>query len=169
MRAQSARTLAAAVLALPLAAACGGEAETRTDAPSAARVVVSDRYVVRKSARGFEATLAALYEALDRRDLTVFAVIDHAAAAEGAGASLPPTTVVIFGDPEAGTPLMAAAPVMGAELPLRALIYERDGEAFVAMTGMANLARTYQLRDRMDVVDAVERTLAEIAGEVAGP
>ena len=157
------------VLAAALLAACGDQREAPREEPGVQRVVVQDRFAVRQSTRGFDATLSALFEALDRRDLTVFAVIDHAAAAQGVGAELAPTTVVIFGDPEAGTPLMEAVPIMGAELPLRALVYERGGDVFVAMTGMANLARTYPLEDRAEIVSRTERALVEIANEVVGP
>ena len=153
-------------VALAGVAACGGADAERGVVIAEQRVVVQDRFAIRRSAHGFDATLSRLLEALDRRDLTVFAVIDHAAAARDAGADLAPTTVVIFGNPEAGTPLMRAAPVMGAELPLRALVYERDGSVFIAVTGMANLARTYPLAEQAGIVDRVEATLAEIADEV---
>ena len=158
----------AALAMMPALAGCA-EAETQRAEDAVSRVVVQDRFAVRRSAVGFDATLSRLLEALDRRDLTVFAVIDHAAAAQGAGAVLPPTTVVIFGNPQAGTPLMRAAPVMGAELPLRALVYERGGEVFLAVTGMANLARAYPLDDEAAVVDRVAGALAEIADEVTAP
>ena len=160
------RTMLAATALL---AACGSERGAPREEPDVQRVVVQDRFAVRQSTRGFDATLSALFEALDRRDLTVFAVIDHAAAAQGVGVALPPTTVVIFGDPEAGTPLMEAVPVMGAELPLRALVYERGGDVFVATTGMANLARTYPLEGQEEIVIKAERALVEIANEVVGP
>ena len=161
--------LAAGLAALGALAACGGGGIEATSEPTVQRVVVQDRYAVRQSTRGFDATLSALFEALDRRDLTVFAVIDHAAAARGVGAELAPTTVVIFGNPEAGTPLMRSVAVMGAELPLRALVFERGGEVFLATTGMANLARTYPLDEQREVVAKVDRALGEIANEVVGP
>ena len=155
---------------LALLAACGGEAEpARGQGDAAQAVVTQDRFVVRKSVRDFDATLSALLEAVDRRDLTVFAVIDHAAAARGAGADLPPTTVVIFGNPDAGTACIKGVPVMGAELPLRALVYERDGEVFVAATGIANLSRTYALTDQAAILDRAEQALSDILNEVAAP
>ena len=160
-----------AVLLAALLPACG-EAEPGVqigaEARPAPRVVVQDRYVVRQSGLGFEDTLSALYEALDRRDLTVFAVIDHAAAAAAEGLELPPTTVVVFGDPALVTPLMAEVGVLGAELPLRALVYERRGEVFLATTGMANLARTYPLSNQTQRIEAAQRALSEIADEVTG-
>lgn len=163
------RALIGAALTLGVLAGCdtGGTSQSES-AAAPARVFVQDRYVVRESAQSFEATLSDLLEALDRRDLTVFAVIDHAAAAQGASLTLAPTTVVIFGNPKAGTALMKAEPVLGAELPLRGLVYEREGEVFLAMTGAANLGRTYPLDEQTAILDKIAQTLDEIANDVAG-
>lgn len=135
-------------------------------AASVSDVIVQDRFDVTTSPHGHRETLARLLEALDRRDLTVFAVIDHAAAASSVGAALPPSTLVIFGDPRAGTPLMRDVPLMGMELPLRALVYEADGEARLAVTGAANLARTYPLDGQAAILDRVAELTDGIAAEV---
>ena len=136
-----------------------------TEAPRA--VLVQDRFGVSRSQYDAPATLARLLEALDRRELQVFAVIDHAAAAEGVGAEMPFATLVIFGDPQAGTPLMQAVPLMAAELPLRALVYEQQGEVFVAVTGIDNLARRYPLDAQAEILGRVQRALNDIRAEVA--
>ena len=65
-------------------------------------------------------------EALDKRHLTVFARIDHAAGAKDAGMDLRPTAVVIFGSAKAGTPLMQADQAVGIDLPLKALVWQDD-------------------------------------------
>ncbi len=75
-----------------------------------------------RSAYDFAATLAGLRDALSRRGLTVFAEIDHAAGAREAGMELPDETVIVFGNPRAGTPLMRDDPRVGIELPLRMLV-----------------------------------------------
>ena len=49
-------------------------------------------------------TSRRLKAAITAAGLTVFAHIDHAAAAGAVGLSLPFTDVLIFGDPKAGTP-----------------------------------------------------------------
>lgn len=152
---------------------CGGEepAALGPEAPAAAPPVAlaQDRYVLTESAFGFDQTLSRLFEALDRRELTVFAVIDHVAAARSVGADLPPTTVVVFGDPRGGTPLMAAVPVLGAELPLRALVFERDGAVFLAVTGIDNIARTYPLDEQEQITGAIAEMLGGVSAEVTTP
>lgn len=69
-------------------------------------------------------TLQRLRAALSAKAITVFAEIDHAAGATGVGLVLRPTTVVIFGNPVAGTPLMQAAQTTGIDLPLKILVWQ---------------------------------------------
>ena len=74
----------------------------------------------------FEQTAARLDTELARRGLEVFARIDHAAGARSLGIEMPPTLVVLFGSPRAGTPLMLEAPDLAVDLPLRLLVRERS-------------------------------------------
>ncbi len=74
----------------------------------------------------FQETLDRLKAGIASRGMTVFAVIDHAQGAAEAGLQLRPTTLLIFGNAKAGTPLMQANPIVGLDLPLRALVWE-DG------------------------------------------
>jgi uncharacterized protein (DUF302 family) len=69
-------------------------------------------------------TLQRLLAALAAKGISVFAQIDHAAGAAGVGMNLRPTTVVIFGNPVAGTPLMQAAQTAGIDLPLKILVWQ---------------------------------------------
>jgi uncharacterized protein (DUF302 family) len=79
------------------------------------------------SAHDFATTLARLTAALEAKGIAVFARIDHAAGAARAGLSLRPTTLLIFGNPAAGTPLMQDAQTAGIDLPLKILVWEADG------------------------------------------
>jgi uncharacterized protein (DUF302 family) len=86
-----------------------------------------------RSSRSFAETLGKFTGALAARGVQVFAQIDHAQNARDAGLPLPPTTVVIFGAAQAGTPLMEAHQTLGLDLPLRALIREdAAGAVFIA-------------------------------------
>jgi uncharacterized protein (DUF302 family) len=71
-------------------------------------------------------TVQRLEAAFTGKGLKVFAVIDHSGEAEKAGLKMPPTKVVLFGSPKAGTPLMVAAPSLAIDLPLKALVAEDD-------------------------------------------
>ena len=77
-----------------------------------------------ESPYSFADTLARLQTALEGKSFRIFATIDHRAAARSVGLDLPPTTVVFYGNPKGGTPLMLAAPDFALELPLRVLVRE---------------------------------------------
>jgi uncharacterized protein (DUF302 family) len=89
--------------------------------------------MVRLPVRGSVADAwARLEAAVAARGLTVFARIDFAADAAAAGLTLRPTRLLVFGNSRAGTPLLAAAPTVGIDLPLKVLIWEAaDGTATV--------------------------------------
>ena len=53
------------------------------------------------------------------KGLKVFAVIDHSAEASQVGLRLREPTLVVFGDPPAGTPVMVAAPLAALDFPLK--------------------------------------------------
>ncbi|MGI9411847.1 MAG: DUF302 domain-containing protein [Hyphomicrobiaceae bacterium] len=85
------------------------------------------------SANSAKATLAKLDKAIKARGLKVFTHIDHAAAAKEFGTSMPPATVVVFGNPKGGTPNFLKQPTLAIDLPLKMLVWENaDGKAFVS-------------------------------------
>jgi len=86
-----------------------------------------------QSVHDFETTLARLLEALEAKGITIFARIDHAAGAESVGLRLRPTTLVVFGNPAAGTPLMQATQTAGIDLPLKVLVWQ-DANGSVSLT-----------------------------------
>ena len=77
---------------------------------------------------GFAATLDRVVGAIERAGLKVFTKIDHAAAADAVGLAMPPTTVILYGRPEGGTPVMLAAPNAALDLPLRVLVRQDAGD-----------------------------------------
>jgi uncharacterized protein (DUF302 family) len=68
-------------------------------------------------------TLDRLQAALSAAGIPLFGRIDHAAAASGAGLDLRPTTVLIYGNPQAGTKLMQIDQRAGIDLPLKILVW----------------------------------------------
>src|SRR5271168_3726007 len=78
-------------------------------------------------------TVSRFEAALKDKGMTLFARIDHAAGATEAGLSLRPTTLLIFGNAKAGTPLMQADQTIGIDLPLRALVWQdAAGKTFLS-------------------------------------
>ncbi|QHE94364.1 DUF302 domain-containing protein [Pandoraea fibrosis] len=71
----------------------------------------------------FYATLTRVIDALKQHGMTIFADIDQSAAAASAGLALRPTRLLLFGNPKGGTPVMAANPHAGLELPLKVMVW----------------------------------------------
>ena len=74
-----------------------------------------------------EETVQRIQNTVAEKGLQVFAVIDHSGEARKVGLKMPPTKVLIFGSPQAGTPLMLASPSLAIDLPLKALVAEDAG------------------------------------------
>jgi uncharacterized protein (DUF302 family) len=105
--------------------------------------------VSKPSPRSVAGTVSRLTELIAAKGMTLFAVIDQQAAARGASMDLRDTTLVLFGSPAAGTPVMAAVPLAALDLPLKVLIWDDGGQATVTYTAPAALAARYQLSDEL--------------------
>jgi uncharacterized protein (DUF302 family) len=77
-----------------------------------------------KSPHGPKDTMDRLETLLKQKGLTIFARIDHAAGAARIGQTLRPTEVLIFGNPQGGTPFMQCTQTVGIDLPLKALVWQ---------------------------------------------
>jgi uncharacterized protein (DUF302 family) len=82
--------------------------------------------VTRPSAHNVRTTLDRFGAAVREAGWIVFTEVDHAAAAQAVGMTLRARTVVLFGNPRAGTPPMAAKPTLAIDLPMRVLVWEDD-------------------------------------------
>jgi uncharacterized protein (DUF302 family) len=87
-------------------------------APSVAGVVSSP------SPFAGDATLGRLKSCVERHHLTLFAQIAHRDEAQRVGLTRPEAHLLIFGSPQAGTPLMIASPLLARALPLKALVWQ---------------------------------------------
>jgi len=102
--------------------------------------------VSKRSPRSASDTVARLLELLGNKGLKVFAVIDQQAEARAVGLELRETTLVVFGNPAAGTGVMVASPLAALDLPLKVLIWvDRDRGTLVSYTTPAALAARYDL------------------------
>ena len=106
----------------------------------------SDTQITSKiSPRSVGDTVARLTSILDEKKVTIFAVIDQSAAAREVGQELRETTLVIFGSPAAGTPVMVAAPLAALDLPLKVLIWADGDQTKVTYYSPATIAARYGL------------------------
>src|SRR6201996_5365675 len=98
-----------------------------------AGTVPVDGIVNTRSPLPLEGTVERLTQLINGAGATLFGVIDQSSEAEQAGLTLRPTRLLIFGNPAAGTPVMAAAPLAALDLPLKILVWQ-DGEGAVWIT-----------------------------------
>lgn len=105
----------------------------------------AEETTVKTSPRTVAETVARLRELAQARGLHVFGVVDHAAAAAGAGLTLRETQVVLLGRPSAGTPVMEAVPLAALDLPLKVLVWADGPVTKVAHTRPAALAARWEI------------------------
>ncbi|MBZ5593985.1 MAG: DUF302 domain-containing protein [Acidobacteriia bacterium] len=113
-----------------------------------------------------EQTVGKLEEILRAKGVKLFALVDHSGEAERAGMHMPPTKLLIFGNPKAGTPLMIAAPSIAMDLPLKILVWEdANGKVWISHNDPTYLQARHglppQLMQNISVAEALATTAAE--------
>ena len=101
---------------------------------------------------------------LAAKGVTLFALVDHSGEAEKAGMKMPPTKLLIFGSPKAGTPVMLAAPSIALDLPLKILVWQdASGKVSVSYNSAAYLKERHGISDDLMKNLAVIEALASNA------
>ena len=126
----------------------------------ATSAMAAEGLVVKPSNYSVAETIDRLAAALESKGLTIFARIDHQAGAAGADLELPPTQVLIFGNPKLGTPLMSAAPTTAIDLPQKALAYEDgSGKVYLAYNDIGYLQARHGIEGRDEVIAKIRGAL----------
>lgn len=111
-------------------------------------------------------TVAKLKSILAAKGIQLFAEVDHSGEAAKAGFRMPPTQLLIFGNPKAGTPLMLAAPGIALDLPLKILVWEDgQGKVWLSWNGPDYLRARHHLEEKFTAVLAAAGVLAAAAAE----
>jgi uncharacterized protein (DUF302 family) len=119
---------------------------------------------------GAAETVERLQAVLATKGIHLFAHIDHAAEAKKAGLLLRPTQVLIFGNPQAGTPLMQSRQTVGLDLPLRVLVWEDEaGKVWLTYHPPSFLAQLHHVSDREEAVNSLDAGLASLARAATSP
>lgn len=126
------KTLPALIVATMLLGAC----TSLPDNPRKTPVVHAENKIMKqqtiKSKYSFEQTVERLTAAIQSKGMAVFSTIDHQQAAKEAGLDMQPATVIVFGNPKAGTPLMIQEPTFALQLPLKVLVTQVSDEVLVS-------------------------------------
>ena len=113
-----------------------------------------------------EETVEKLKGILQAKGVMLFTLVDHSGEAEKVGLTMPPTKLLIFGSPKAGTPLMQASPSIAIDLPLKILVAQDEaGKVWISYNSPEYLAERHGLPHDLLQNIAVVRTLAEKAAE----
>ncbi len=127
----------------------------------------ADNGIIHKlSNHSVDEALEKLKGILKAKGVTLFALVDHSGEAEKAGMKMRPTKLLVFGSPQAGTPLMLAAPSSAIDLPLKILIWEdAQAKVWVSYNSPAYLLQRHgvpqELLPNIAVVEAIAATVAE--------
>jgi uncharacterized protein (DUF302 family) len=121
---------------------------------------VPSQHTVDESVERLRGILAA-------KGVTLFALVDHSGEAEKVGMKMPPTKLLIFGSPKAGTPVMLAAPSIAIDLPLKLLVWQdAGGKAWISYNSPEYLRERHDVPDDlMQNLAVVEALAAKAAGE----
>ena len=126
---------------------------------------IANRVVSRKSRHRVDETVSRLTKLLETKGVTMFALVDHSGEAAKVGLKMPPTKLVIFGNPAAGTPVMLAAPSIAIDLPLKILVWEdAEGAAWLSWNSAEYLGQRHGVpAELLKVLGAAEG----LAGQAA--
>ena len=121
------------------------------------------------SIHNFDKTIELLKAEIQKHGATIFGIVDHRANALSVNLSLPPTTVIQFGNPKVGTPLIEDIRLFGLVLPLKLLIWEDDTKGVVvSYPNLFELAKMYELSPNLKgPIQLIMDNLAEIASSVS--
>ena len=132
-------------------------------------VAASDGLITVKSPHSAKDTMNRFEEIAKQRGLNVFARVDHAAGAAKINKTLRPTEVLIFGNPQGGTPFMECAQAVGIDLPLKALVWEdASSQVWLGYNDPAWLAKRHGVTE-CPAAGNLSKALAGLMGEATQP
>lgn len=126
---------------------------------AAGSVAHAEEWVIKSSPHDVTTTADRLEAIIAESPATLVARVDHQAAAADAGLTMNPATVLIFGNPDVGTPLMQADPRAALDLPLRVLIWQQDSGTKVGYLSVEAFAERYDLDDADEALAGMTQAL----------
>lgn len=119
--------------------------------------VAADGWIIKDSASSVAETADKLVAIIEDAPPSLFARIDHAAGAQNAGLELPEATLIIFGAPAIGTPIMQENIMAGLDLPVRVLIWDDGGQTKIGYLDPESLKKRYE-------IEGAEQAFQQMAG-----
>ena len=116
-----------------------------------------DEWIIKQSPDDVKTTTDRLVAVIAKASITLFARIDHQKGAKDAGLEMQPTTVVLFGNPKLGTPIMKANPRAAIDLPIKVLIWRENGKTQIGALAPSAFKARYG-------IEGVEKPFAKMNG-----
>ena len=124
----------------------------------------TDGLIKIRSKHSVNETLNNLETVLDKKGMTIFKRVDHAAGAQKAGLTLRPTELLIFGNPKVGTPLMLCSQTAAIDLPQKALAYkDESGQVWLTYNDPSYMAKRHDIKDCNTTIQKITNALAKFA------
>ncbi len=119
-----------------------------TIGPPAIHATDAEGVIKVRSTHSVADTVKRFESIFKKKGITLFAKVDHQAGAKKAGMTLRPTTLLIFGNPKLGTPLMRCQPSVALDLPQKVLVAEDEkGEVWISYNAPEYLAQRHEIND----------------------
>lgn len=123
---------------------------------------MAEQLITKSSPHSVAETVSKLTAAVEAAGATVFAVVDHSAGAAKIGSELAPSTLVIFGNPKIGTPIMQNNIRAGLDLPMRVLVFEDARQTKVTYLDPEALKARYEISGADEVFGKVAGALNKL-------
>ncbi|RDI42591.1 DUF302 domain-containing protein [Aquicella lusitana] len=111
-----------------------------------------DFLIINTSNRSVKEIIDHIENILREKQITIFARINHSAAARAVGLTLQDEEVLIFGNPQVGTALMVESPAIGIELPLKIVAWRAEQTTFVAYHNYDRLADLFHIQTSIQTI-----------------
>ncbi len=120
------------------------------------------------SKHDFESTCEMIKKTLDANPkIGILAEVDHTGNAKRVGLELPNTKLILFGNPNLGTPLMQSSRSIAIDLPQKILIWEGDGKVFLTYNDPKYLLKRHGITDKDPIAEKIASALATISGKAS--
>jgi len=123
----------------------------------------AQKMIMQETQLSVQSAAEKIQQAIDRKGLTVFNVIDHKTNAAKVGMELPGLTLIVFGNPEVGSKLMKADPRVGVDLPMKILVYAEGDQTKIGFYDPMLLLKKYDLEDRKEILSNMQKAMAGFA------
>lgn len=127
-----------------------------------------DGIVKVRSAYPMDESIARIREDIAAKGITFFSAIDQQKLARDAGIELPPSTLLIFGNPGLGSQFITSKPESGLDWPVRLLVHQdAAGQVWATYTDFAWIARRHGITDREPQFAMATKVIGSITSSVS--